>query len=122
MKYNATITDHFDRPRNMGAMADATCMGEAENAVCLDRVRIYLRIERNTVVRASFQAQGCVPAIAAASIVTEYLTGLPMGKASDMTSDRVEELVGGLPSTKKHAAHVVAEALVRALESAPVRE
>jgi NifU-like protein involved in Fe-S cluster formation len=115
MKYNATITDHFESPRNMGELASANAVGEAENAVCLDRVRIYLLIDEGVVRQASFLAEGCVPTIAAASVLTGHVAGMSVADANGVTPEQIEALLGGIPATKRHAGHVAVEALREAL-------
>lgn len=118
MRYNAIITDHFDHPRNAGPMQDADVVGEATNAVCLDRLRIYLRLDsgRQKVEAASFEAEGCVPSLAAGSLLTELVVGRGVSELKQMDTDALEAALGGLPATKKHAAHLAAEALASALE------
>jgi NifU-like protein involved in Fe-S cluster formation len=111
VKYNATITDHFEHPRNCCVLPDANAVGEAINEVCMDRVRLYLRVEVGRVAAASFQVEGCVPTIAAASMLTEYAAGKPLEQLRALTAAQIEQMLGGLPATKKHAAYVAAEAL-----------
>lgn len=93
-------------------------MGEAENAACLDRLRLYLRVDAatNRITAATFEAQGCVPALAVGSLLTEYVTGRAPDDLRRLTPDLLENEMGGLPATKKHAAHLGVEALHDALD------
>lgn len=115
MKYNPIITDHFEHPRNCRVLPDANAIGEAVNEVCMDRVRFYLRVKDGRVEEAAFQVEGCVPTIAAGSVVSEYAAGRQVEEMRRLTPGDVERMLGGLPATKKHAAHVAVEALRAAL-------
>ena len=117
MNYSPTISDHFHHPRNCGAMDRADAVGEAENPVCLDRLRVYLRLDRasGTIAEATFQAEGCVPTLAVGSLLTELLRGKRPSELLPLTAEDVERELGGLPATKKHAAHLAVEALQAAL-------
>lgn len=117
MNYNPTITDHFHHPRNCGALEGADAVGEAENPVCLDRLRLFLRLDRasGAVAEARFQAEGCVPTLAAGSLLTELVRGMRPAELLSLTPEDVERALGGLPATKKHAAHLAVEALHAAL-------
>ena len=117
MKYNAIIMDHFNNPRNAGTLANANAIGESTNEVCLDVMKLYLRVNGDVVAEASFQAEGCVPSIACGSFLTEYLPGRTIEELKAVDANPLETALGGLPSTKKHAAHLGADALREALRN-----
>ncbi|MGI8907237.1 MAG: iron-sulfur cluster assembly scaffold protein [Candidatus Sumerlaeaceae bacterium] len=117
MKYSEIIEDHFARPRNVGELRGATAVGEATNAVCLDKLRLWLRLENDVVAEVRFQAEGCVPSIAVASFLTEWLVGRTAPELRATTAEDVEAAVGGLPRTKAHAAHLAIEAIQHAFKN-----
>ena len=47
----------------------ASARGEATNPVCGDLLQLYLKVADNRITAASFQAQGCPPTVAAASVL-----------------------------------------------------
>lgn len=111
MTYTPEITDHFTRPRNAGHLPEATHTAEATNEACLDHLRLNLRVEGETVMACTFQAQGCVPVLALGSWVTLYAGGKTISQLKELTAGEVERLVGGLPKSKKHAAYLLIEVL-----------
>jgi nitrogen fixation NifU-like protein len=115
VKYSAIIDDHFANPRNVGEMADANLVGESTNEVCLDKLRLWLRMDGDRVAAVTFRAEGCVPSLAMGSFLTEYLPGHSIEALRGLTPELLDEAVGGLPRTKKHAAHLGFEALQAAL-------
>ncbi len=73
--YQETIIDHSKRPRNKGALAEATHSAEGYNPLCGDRVRIQLKIEDGHVAGIGFEGAGCAISTASASLMTEALKG-----------------------------------------------
>ena len=51
--------DHFAHPRNVGKMDDADGVGEVGNANCGDIMKIYLKIEDDTITDVKFNTFGC---------------------------------------------------------------
>ena len=45
--YSEKVMDHFQNPRNVGEMEDASGVGTVGNAKCGDIMRIYLDIDEN---------------------------------------------------------------------------
>ncbi|MDR3096208.1 MAG: SUF system NifU family Fe-S cluster assembly protein [Paraburkholderia sp.] len=73
--YQETIFDHYRRPRNCHALADANRRAEGYNPLCGDRITLYLRIEDGIVKDVGFEGAGCAIATASASLMTEALKG-----------------------------------------------
>ena len=67
--------DHFMNPRNVGKIEDADGVGEVGNAKCGDIMKIYLKIEDDTVTDVKFNTFGCGSAIASSSMATELIKG-----------------------------------------------
>lgn len=114
--FSETLLEHFQSPRNVGEMPDASAEAEEENPVCGDRLHLWLRIEDGRIQRASWRAEGCAPAIAAASATSELLQGMTVGEARRLDRDAVSHALGGLPARKAHAALLVVSAVRKALQ------
>ena len=110
--YSATLIDHFEQPRNAGAMPDADVEASVTNPVCGDSLRLFLKISDGQVERASFLSSGCPASIATSSVATVMITGLPLEQAEALTREDFTEAVGGLPKSKVHCS-VLAAAAVR---------
>jgi NifU-like protein involved in Fe-S cluster formation len=113
--YTRQVLEHLDNPRNVGAMADATARGEATNPVCGDSLHLYLKVEEERIVAASFQVQGCPPSIAAASALTELIQSQTIAEARQLKPQAVSAALGGLPRNKEHCAVLAIDALRAAL-------
>ena len=74
--YSDKVMDHFNHPRNVGEIENASGVGTVGNAKCGDIMRIYLDIDSEGVIReAKFKTFGCGAAVATRSIATELVKG-----------------------------------------------
>jgi NifU-like protein involved in Fe-S cluster formation len=108
---NPKVMEHFLYPRNIGSIDDASAVGTAGNPADGDTVRIYLKIEENTIVDAKVKVFGCPVAIAAASALTEMIAGKTIDEALKVRNQDVAASLGGLPE-EKLACSVLAEAVL----------
>jgi len=120
--FSPTVIDHFDSPRNVGEIADADATWEEENPICGDRLRVWLRVDGERVAEMRWRAEGCAPAIAAASITSELVTGMPLSEARMLDKSQVDAALGGLPARKAHAAALAASAVRHALLGMPTTD
>ena len=100
--YSEKVMDHFRNPRNVGVIEDADGIGEVGNAKCGDIMKIYLKIENDTIVDVKFETFGCGSAIASSSMATELIKGKPVSQALSLTNKAVVEALDGLPAHKLH--------------------
>jgi nitrogen fixation protein NifU and related proteins len=73
--YQETIIDHSKRPRNKGALEQATHSAEGYNPLCGDKVRVQLKIENGRIAGIGFEGAGCAISTASASLMTDTLKG-----------------------------------------------
>jgi len=113
--YSEQVLDHFQNPRGVGDLENATVSVEVQNPACGDVMRLSLRIESGRVVEARFKAKGCVPAIACGSKLVEIVAGLEVGRAAEIRREQLVASLGGLPQASQHASYLAFEALHEAL-------
>jgi len=106
-----------DRSR-LGPAEEGAFTGAAGGAACGDLSRISLVVEVGSVVRVSFDAEGCGATRAATAAVAEMVEGAPVLDVARIGIDEVDEALGGLTPAKRHAAQLAADALHRALAQA----
>jgi nitrogen fixation NifU-like protein len=111
LMYSAAVLDHFKNPRNAGDLSDASASVEVTNPVCGDVLRLAVRVENGTIAAVRFKAQGCVTAVACASVLTELVTSKTIEAAHRVTAAQISEALGGLPQATFHGAQLAAEAL-----------
>ena len=114
--YSEKVMDHFMHPRNVGVIENADGIGEVGNAKCGDIMKIYLKIENETIVDVKFETFGCGSAIASSSMATEMIMGKSIHEAMKLTNKAVAEALDGLPLHKMHCSVLAEEAIKKALK------
>ena len=113
--YNDKVIEHYNNPRNVGAIEDASGIGEVGNPVCGDIMKMYLKIENNIIVDVKFKTFGCGAAIATSSISTEMIKGKTIEEALKLSNKDVVNELGGLPPVKLHCSVLAEEAIRNAI-------
>ena len=99
--YTEKVMDHFQHPRNVGEIENASGVGTVGNAKCGDIMRIYLDIDENQIIRdVKFKTFGCGAAVATSSMATEMVKGKTVQEAMEVTNKAVMEALVGLPPLK----------------------
>ena len=116
--FNATILEHFERPRNAGELPFPALKVEATNPVCGDILCLWLLVEAGSLREVRFKAKGCVAAIASGSMLTEMVMGKKLEEAGQLSSNEISVALGGLPPESGHAAELAEQALKSAVQKA----
>lgn len=114
--YSEKVMDHFNNPRNVGEIDDASGVGTVGNAKCGDIMRMYLDIDDDGIIRdCKFKTFGCGAAVATSSMATELVKGKTIQEALQVTNQAVMEALDGLPPVKVHCSLLAEEAIHAAL-------
>jgi nitrogen fixation NifU-like protein len=81
--YTQVIMDHYQHPRNRGALQDANLR---VNPLCGDEVTVYAALDGDRVADVKFEGRGCSISQASASMMTERL----MGKSREAAEKEIE--------------------------------
>lgn len=114
--YSEKVMDHFNHPRNVGEIENASGVGTVGNAKCGDIMRIYLDIDDQGIIQdVKFKTFGCGAAVATSSMATELVKGKHVQEALKITNKTVMEALDGLPPVKVHCSLLAEEAIHAAL-------
>ena len=61
--YTEKVMDHFQHPRNVGEIEDASGVGTVGNAKCGDIMRIYLDIDDDQIIQDVDAVRQLLPAV-----------------------------------------------------------
>ena len=120
MAYSDKVIDHYNNPRNVGALpkedpnVGTGLVGAPE---CGDVMKLQIRVNEDSGVieDARFKTFGCGSAIASSSLATEWVKGKTLTEALAIkNTDIVKEL--SLPPVKIHCS-VLAEDAIKAAVS-----
>ncbi|MGA8185804.1 MAG: iron-sulfur cluster assembly scaffold protein [Terriglobia bacterium] len=114
--YSDEVLDHFHNPRNVGEIDQPATVVEASNPVCGDSMKLWIRVREGKVSEARFKVQGCVPAIACGSWLTDTIKGKSVAELAAISTEQIETGLGGLPTASRHASMLAVTALQEAIE------
>lgn len=116
MSYSNKVIDHYENPRNVGALDKndphvGTGMVGAPS--CGDVMKLQIKVGDNGVIEdAKFKTYGCGSAIASSSLVTEWLKGKSLDEARTIKNSQIADELE-LPPVKIHCS-VLAEDAIKA--------
>lgn len=113
--YSDLVVEHFQNPRNAGAMDAPDGEATKSNPVCGDRMRVMIRVDSGRIKEVRWQTRGCPPAIATSSVASEMVAGWTLEEVEALTRERIADAVGGLPNDKIHCSVLAADALREAI-------
>jgi len=116
MAYSDKVIDHYQNPRNVGALdknAADVGTGIVGAPECGDVMKLQIQVDdAGKIVDAKFKTYGCGSAIASSSLATEWLKGSTIDEAANIKNTQiVQEL--SLPPVKIHCS-VLAEDAIKA--------
>jgi nitrogen fixation NifU-like protein len=94
--YVDLLIDHYENPRNQGAVDDASVVMSGGNPSCGDVVTMYVTIDpaSERITDIHFEGDGCTISQAGASLMTEEMVGKTVSEVEGMGYDVVVDLMG----------------------------
>jgi Fe-S cluster assembly scaffold IscU len=118
MAYSNEVLDHYENPRNVGAMdkKDETVgTGLVGAPACGDVLKLQIKVDSNgTITDAKFKAFGCGSAIASSSLVSEWVKGKSIDEALEIKNTEIAQHLS-LPPVKLHCSMLAEDAIKAAI-------
>ena len=92
--YKETLLDHYKTPRNRGTLLAPDFSSGQFNPLCGDAVSMQGHIKDGIITQVRFEGKGCVISQATASLLTEYVTNMPIFQVEKLSSDDILKLIG----------------------------
>ncbi|MCX7212725.1 MAG: Fe-S cluster assembly scaffold IscU [Burkholderiales bacterium] len=119
MAYSDKVIDHYENPRNVGALdkADPSVgTGMVGAPACGDVMKLQIRVNDNGIIEdARFKTYGCGSAIASSSLVTEWVKGKTLDQAMAIRNTQIAEELA-LPPVKIHCSILAEDAIKAAID------
>lgn len=116
MAYGTKVLEHYENPRNVGALDKDdpnVGTGMVGAPACGDVMRLQIRVNDNGIIEeAKFKTYGCGSAIASSSLLTEWVMGKTLDEAAKIKNTEIAEELA-LPPVKIHCS-VLAESAIKA--------
>ena len=115
---NEKIVNLFHNPINWGKppSEDITIFEERRGEPKGYFLGLYLKIEKNKIIKANFVTDGCGVMVATGSQTTILIEGKPINFAKNLKSEDIDKTLKGLPEDEKHCADFVIETLKGIIE------
>ncbi len=116
MAYSDKVMDHYENPRNVGALdkdSKNVGTGMVGAPACGDVMKLQIQVNDQGVIEdAKFKTYGCGSAIASSSLLTEWVKGKTLEEAQQIKNSQIAEELA-LPPVKVHCS-VLAEDAIKA--------
>jgi len=116
MAYSDKVVDHYENPRNVGSFDKSDTdigTGMVGAPACGDVMKLQIKVDENGIIRdARFKTYGCGSAIASSSLVTEWVKGMHIDDAVNLSNSEIAEELA-LPPVKIHCS-ILAEDAIKA--------
>jgi len=94
--YQDTILEHNKNPRNFRAIEGADNEADGNNPLCGDALRVYVKLDGDTVTDVAFKGSGCAISKASASMMTQTVKGKTREEAEKLFEEFHSMVTGGL--------------------------
>ncbi|MCC7273422.1 MAG: Fe-S cluster assembly scaffold IscU [Alphaproteobacteria bacterium] len=116
MAYSDKVIDHYENPRNVGALdknAPDVGTGLVGAPACGDVMKLQIKVGADGLIEdARFKTFGCGSAIASSSLATEWIKGKSLDEAASIRNTQIAQHLS-LPPVKIHCS-VLAEDAIKA--------
>lgn len=113
--YSPILLSHFEHPRHTGHLDNPSAIGIAGTPGNGPFMVLFLSAAGGRFTDAAYQTYGCAPAIAAGSLLCDWLIGRSLEECRALTEPQLAEMLGGLPVHKRHCSALAVAALQCAL-------
>ena len=118
MAYSEQVLDHYENPRNVGKMDtedSSVGTGMVGAPACGDVMKLQIKVEEGIITDAKFKTYGCGSAIASSSLLTEWVKGMTLDKAGEITNTKLAQELA-LPPVKIHCSVLAEDAIKAAIK------
>jgi nitrogen fixation protein NifU and related proteins len=119
MAYSEKLIDHYENPRNVGAMDKndpSVGTGLVGAPACGDVMKLQIKVSPEGIIEdAKFKTFGCGSAIASSSLITEWVKGKSIDEAATIKNTQIAQHLA-LPPVKIHCSVLAEDAIKAAIE------
>lgn len=90
--YRQTVLNHSRNPHNCRRPATFDREAEGHNALCGDKIHVYLCMQADALTEVAWEASGCAISLASASMMSDAVAG----KSLSATRQTIDDFMSGL--------------------------
>ncbi|HKX84880.1 MAG TPA: SUF system NifU family Fe-S cluster assembly protein [Pyrinomonadaceae bacterium] len=103
--YQEVILEHNKNPRNFREIEGADKTADGNNPLCGDALRVYVKLDGDTVSDVAFKGSGCAISKASASMMTQSVKGRTREEA-EVLFDEFHKMVTGALDPEAQETHL----------------
>ena len=119
MSYSEKLLEHYENPRNVGALDKAdqnVGTGLVGAPACGDVMKLQIKVGKDGIIEdAKFKTFGCGSAIASSSLATEWIKGKSINEAETIRNTDIAQHLS-LPPVKIHCSVLAEDAIKAAIK------
>ena len=119
MAYSDRVIDHYEKPRNVGALNEESKKvgtGLVGAPACGDVMKLQIQVSDDGVIEdVKFKTFGCGSAIASSSLVSEWVKGKTLDEAKALKNKEIADHLA-LPPVKIHCSVLAEDAIKAAIK------
>ena len=108
--YSKKVIKEYRNPVNFGFIENPDATGQIKGP-CSDTMRMDLRIKDNVIQDACFWTDGCGASLACGNMLTSMIKGKNIDEANGISSEKLLEVLDGLPKEHQHCARLAVDTL-----------
>ena len=113
--YSERAIQYYIEKPYMGSLPDADQISDMVGT-CGDTMRIFLKVDKNTITDVRYQVMGCAGAICAAMAVVDLVKGKDFEQAKDLNDGDVFNELVDIPAKKHHCIQLAVKTFHKAMD------
>ena len=114
--YSEKVMQIFAHPKNVGIIKNADAVGEVENTLSGDVLKLYLSVDIDTIAEVKFKAFGDPYTIACMSVLTGMLKDQNIDTINTFNSETVLNYLGEIPKEQEYLVGLINDLLADTLK------
>ena len=116
--FSEKVINECFAPSNLERLAQADAHAVVKGW-CGDTMEIYLLLDGDKIIHASFMTDGCGATVACGSMLTKIVKGMSLQQAGKLEPKKLLDALDGLPEENAHCADLAVMTLKRAIANRP---
>jgi len=120
-EFSKKVINEYRNPSNLGVIENPDAVGKIKGP-CGDTMQIMLKISDDRVTEVSFWTDGCGTSIACGSMLTKMIKGKKIKDIYDITSEKLNDALDGLPENHVHCTVLAVNTLRKTIKDLVEKE
>ncbi len=118
--FSRKALEYYFKKKYMGIIPDADHVAEM-TGTCGDTMTIYLKINQDIIIDATFMVQGCIGTVTAAMAAGHLIIGKSLARARSIDDSDIFRELEDVPAQKHHCIQLAVKTVHHALDTYTAR-